>query len=178
MNGLIIVLIAIFILLLLFFFVCPAYRGWQGIPWVPTRRKDIKRFLKLSRIKPGQKMYDLGCGDGRLVCAAAKVGAEAYGFELSLLPFVLANIQRLFQKNRNKIKIMYRDFWHTDLSNADIIYLYLLPKMYPKLKKKFEKELKKNTVVITYVWPIEGWTPLHIDAKNHSPNFYLYKIIK
>lgn len=167
----IIIISVIFIFLLTAF-----YAGWRGAPWVPTRKEDIKRFLKLANIKPGQKMYDLGCGDGRLLCAAAKIGAQAYGFEISLPLFIAAHIQRFFQKDKHRIRILYRDFWNMDLSDADIVYFFLVPKVYPKLKKKFEKELKSGTIVIAYVWPIKGWIPAKIDTKNHCSNLYLYKV--
>lgn len=166
-----IIIIIVFAILLTF-----AYAGLRGAPWVPTRKKDVKRFLKLADIRPGQKMYDLGCGDGRLICAAAKAGATAQGFELALLPFIFANIRRLFQKDRNKIKISYRDVWYSDLSDADIVYFFLMPKVYPKLKEKFEKELKKGAKVIAYVWPIEGWEPFIKDEVKGYPNLFLYKI--
>lgn len=165
--------IAVFIFALL---LTSAYASWRGAPWVPTRKKDIERFLKLAEIKPGQKMYDLGCGDGRLVCAAGNAGAKAQGFELSLLPFILANIQCLFKKRKSQIKISYRDIWSTNLNDADIIYFFLMPKVYPKLKAKLEKELKKGAKVIAYVWPIKGWIPLKVDTLNDHPNLYLYQL--
>ena len=164
------IIIFIFVLLLTF-----AYAGWRGAPWVPTRKRDVERFLKLAEIKPGQKMYDLGCGDGRLVCAAAKAGAKTQGFELSLFPYVLANIRRLFQKDRARIKISFRDVWYSNLSDADVVYFFLMPKVYPKLKQKFEKELKSGAKIIAYVWPIDGWTPLKVDTLSQHPNLYLYQ---
>lgn len=160
----------IFIFLLTF-----AYAGLNSAPWVPTKKKDVERFLKLAEIKPGQKMYDLGCGDGRLICAAAQAGAQAYGCELSLLPLILVYLRRLFQKEKSRIKISYQSIWQADLRDADIVYFYLLPKIYPKLKEKLEKELKKGAKVIVYVWPIKGWTPLKVDTLNHCPALYLYQ---
>ncbi|MBU0636665.1 class I SAM-dependent methyltransferase [Patescibacteria group bacterium] len=165
-------MLAIFIFIFLLTFV---YAGIRGAPWVPTKKKDIERFLKLAKIIPNQKIYDLGCGDGRLICAAAKVGAEAQGFEISLFPYLLANIYRIFQKNKSKIKISYKDFWYANLNNADIVYFFLMPKIYPKLKQKLEKELKHGAKVITYVWPIKEWTPIKVDVVKGYPNLYLYQ---
>jgi len=165
-------LIVILFLILLTFI----YAGFQGAPWVPTRKKDVERFLKLAEIKVGQKMYDLGCGDGRLVCAAAKVGANAQGLELSLLPFLLAYVRKLFSKDRHRIKIYFKNIWKTNLSDADIIYVWLMPEVMSKLKIKLEQELKKGTKVITYVWPIEGWQPIKTDFVEGSLNIYLYQI--
>jgi len=137
-----------------------AYAGLRAAPWFPTWSKDLDRFLKLADIKPGQKFYDLGCGDGKLVFAAAKAGAQATGFEISLLPYLIAKARSFFIENS---EIKFRDFWNADLSKADIIYLFLTPKVNPKAKLKLEKELKKGSRVVTYTWPIEGWQPAKID---------------
>ncbi len=153
-----------------------AYAGLQGAPFVPTRKNDVTRFLKMSDIKKGQKMYDLGCGDGRLICAAADEGANAQGFEISLFPFILSHIRRLFSKNKANIKISYKNVWNTKLHDADLIYVWLMPEVMPRLKTKFEQELKKGTKVITYVWPIDGWTEILKDEVKGYPNLFLYKI--
>jgi SAM-dependent methyltransferase len=80
----------IFILILYIFLGTFAYAGIKAAPWFPTWSRDIDRFLKLAEIKPGQKFYDLGCGDGKLVFASAKAGATAVGYEISLLPYLIA----------------------------------------------------------------------------------------
>lgn len=152
-----------------------AYANLRGAPWAPTNKKSVERFLHLAEIRPGQKMYDLGCGDGRLVFASAKSGAQAKGFELSLFMYLLANIFRLFQKDRTKIKISCQDLWHSNLNDADLVYFFLMPKTYPKIKKKLENELKIGAKVIAYVWPIDGWEPVKIDILNGHPNLYLYQ---
>lgn len=151
-----------------------AYAGWQTAPWAPTTSGDIKRFLKLAKIKPGDKFYDLGCGDGRLLCSAARVGARAEGFEISLLPYLLSRLSILFQKDTGLTKIKYKDFWRVNLNDADIVYFFLTEKIIPKLKAKFERELKNGTKVISYVWPIDGWEPAMVDIAEGRPNLYLY----
>lgn len=125
---------------------------------------------------PGQKMYDLGCGDGRIVCAAAKAGAQAQGFEISLLPYVLARLRAYFCGARGNCKIRYCDFWNVNLGDADLVYFFLMPKFYIKLKSKLERELKPGTKVIAYVWPIPGWTPVAVDTIKGYPPMYLYKV--
>ena len=173
MESPIVIVINIFILVLLGTF---AYAGFHGAPWFPTRKKDVTRFLTLADIKFGQKMYDLGCGDGRLICAAAKVGADAYGLELSLFPFILANIRRYFNKDKERIKISYQNIWNTNLRDADVIYVWLMPGVMTRLQKKFENELKSGTKIVTYCWPIKEWRPIKIDKVLGSPNLYLYEV--
>src|SRR3990167_2385365 len=112
------------IILILFLFLgTSAYAGLRAAPWFPTWSRDLDRFFKLADIKPGQKFYDLGCGDGKIVFAAAKTGAQAVGFEISLLPYLIAKTRSFFVKNA---EIEFRDFWNADISNADIVYLFLV----------------------------------------------------
>ena len=148
----------------------------KDAPWVPTRKKDVARFIALAELKNGQKMYDLGCGDGRLVCAAAEAGAIARGVELSFLPFFLANIRKIFSKNGKNIKFIYRDIWKTDIGDADLVYVWLMPKANEKLKIKLAKELKNGAKVISYVWPIEGWTPIKVDRREKQSDLFLYQL--
>ncbi len=161
--------LALFVLVATF-----AYAGFRGAPWVPTYRHDVERFLQLAEIKPGQKFYDLGCGDGRIVCAAAKAGAQAQGFEISLLPYFLAKLRCVSQRKRCAIR--YRDFWKVNLGDADLVYFFLMKKCYPKLKEKLARELKPGTKVIAYVWPIEGWSPVAVDMVKGYPPVYVYKV--
>ncbi len=164
------------IVIFLIFILTYAFAGRQGAPWVPTRGQDVERFLKLAEVKPGQKMFDLGCGDGRLVRAAAQAGAEAEGLEISLLPFFLANIYRWRLVEKNRIKFSFQSLWKKNFSDADLVYLFLTPHIYPQLKQKLEKELKPGTKIIAYVWPIIGWDPLKIDNQEGQPKMYLYQI--
>ncbi|MBI4281219.1 class I SAM-dependent methyltransferase [Candidatus Uhrbacteria bacterium] len=152
-----------------------AYAGLRGAPWVPTWGVDVERFLKLANIQPGQKMYDLGCGDGRIVSAAARVGARAQGFEVSLLPYLLARARNLLSPKKNRFALRYKDFWYADLHDADVVYVFLMQKIYPRLKEKLEKELRPGAKVITYVWPIPGWTPTTTDTKANQPPLFLYE---
>jgi len=73
-------------------------------------------------------------------------------------------------------KILYRDLWKYDLSDADVIYFFLMPSKMNRLRKKFEKELKPGARVISYVWPIEGWTPIKVDECEGWPKIFLYEI--
>ena len=163
----------ILIILLFLFLGSFAYAGIKAAPWFPTWSKDIERFLKLAEIKPGQKFYDLGCGDGKLVFAAAGAGANAVGFEIFLLPYLIAKSRSFNVKNT---KIIFKDFWKADLSDADVVYIFLTPKVNPKAKLKLEKELKKGARVIAYSWPVEGWTAIKSDFVHGQLPMYLYSM--
>jgi len=162
-----------FIFIFMLFLGTFAYAGIKAAPWFPTWSRDIERFLKLADIKPGDKFYDLGCGDGKLVFAAAGAGAKATGFEISLLPYLIAKSRSFFVKNA---EIRFKDFWKQTLFDPDVVYMFLTPKANPKAKDKLEQELKKGARVIAYTWPIEGWQPVKIDRTPGQPSIYLYII--
>ncbi len=163
----------VFIIIFLIF-ATGAYAGFEGAPWVPTSRKNVKRFLKLANVRKGEVVYDLGCGDGRVVFAAAEKGAVARGLEISLFPFIFAWFSRFFKKDKERIKISYKSIWKTDLSDADVIYFFLLPVAYPRMKKKLENELKKGARIVVCAWPIEGWETAVTDKKEGELGMYLY----
>ncbi len=160
----------VFILLLSF-----AYGSLRGAPWVPTKKHDVQRFLNLAEVKENEIFYELGCGDARITCAAGNAGAKATGFDVSLFPFIIAQIRVLFSKNRKNINIKYRDIWFLNFKDADLVYMFLMPETYEKIKPKLEKELKPGARVITYVWPMPGWEAKTIDKIEGYPPMYLYQ---
>lgn len=153
-----------------------AYGSWRAAPWVPMWNKDVKRFLRLAQIKPGDKVYDLGSGDGRLVYAAALAGANAQGFEISLLPYLISKLRMLFYKGSGTYKISYQDFWKADLRDADAVYFFLMPKIMDKMKIKLERELKPGTKVISYVFSIPGWPITETNRLPGNNTIYCYQI--
>lgn len=142
----------------------------SGAPFVPTPIVRVKKLLSLAKIKKGEKVYDIGCGDGRMVYLAAKeYGANAVGFELSPLVFCLAKIRQFFWKS--KAKIIFTDFRYQNLSDADVVVCYLLPEPLAKLQTKLEKELKKGARVVSYAFQIGTWKPTYMEDKDPENNF-------
>ncbi|MGB0756909.1 MAG: hypothetical protein ACPGO5_00465 [Patescibacteria group bacterium] len=161
--------------ILFLIFLTFAYGALRGAPYVPTWGSDVGRFIKLVGSLQNKKVYDLGCGDGRLVVAAARRQAEAVGYEVSFIPYILARIRVLFASTKCA-HVRFRDFWFEDISDADVVYVFLMQKVYPKLKEKFEKELKSGAKVILYVWPMEGWEPLVVDKAEGQPTLFVYEM--
>jgi SAM-dependent methyltransferase len=148
------------------------YASLKAAPWVPMRAEDLARVIAMAKIKPGEKFFDLGAGDGRTLEAAEKNGAEAVGYEISLLPFLLSFVRKFFVGA--KFKMLFKDLWKADLQQADIVFFFLMPKIFPRLQEKLEKELRPGTRVISYVWPINGWAPETINEAESRPKLYLY----
>ncbi|MDD5527914.1 MAG: hypothetical protein PHO56_02955 [Patescibacteria group bacterium] len=150
------------------------YASWRAAPWLPMYGKDLSRVINLARLKEGERFYDLGAGDGRTLLAAADAGVFAEGFEISLLPYLLAKFKIIFFKKKNKPKIYFRDFWNINLGEADVVFVFLLPRIMNQLKAKMETELKPGARIICYVWPMPGWEPAAVDAVSGQPKMYSY----
>jgi SAM-dependent methyltransferase len=136
--------------------------------------KDVDNVMELADLRPGEKFCDLGCGEGKVVVAAANQGAKAVGYEISILLYVIAKIRSWFSKG--KVEIKFRDFWLVDLSDMDVVFFFLIPRIFPKMKEKLERELKPGSRVITYVWPMKGWKEERIIKRAKGPAIYLYNI--
>jgi len=163
-------LLAIGMLFLLSF----AYAAISGAPWVPTWKRDIDRLERVLQLHSGEPFVELGCGDGRVVIELAKrSGAVGIGVELSLAQFIAAQLRRMWSGTKNTYIIIGNVFSY-NLENASAVYVFLMPETYEKLRPKFEKELRKGARVVSYVWPIPGWTPTRVDKLEGAPDLFLY----
>ena len=140
----------------------------KGAAPIPSRRATIKRMLQLSKIKPGERLLDLGSGDGRIVFAAADQGAVCTGIEIN--PF-LSWISSARAKLRSgpRVEIQRGDFWKADLSSVDILTVYLVPKFMDQLKTKVKNEMTPGSRVVVAVYPFPEWVP-----NEQIENVFLY----
>lgn len=158
------------IILLAIIFVPTMVAFLTGAPWVPTPTPVVKKMLELAKIKPGDRIYDLGCGDGRIVHLAAKLyGADAIGIELSPLIYAMGRLRNYIL--RSKSKILLRNFKKVDYSNAHALCFYLLPNVLKVMRPKFEAELKPGALVVSYAFQVEGWTPVFTEPRNPEKNW-------
>ena len=125
-----------------------------GAPYFPSLKPHIKAALNLLDLKPGQVVYDLGCGDGRFLKAAAKQGIKSIGYELN--PFVFAYAWLTTRRYRKLAKVRYGDFWKADLSKADAVFVFLLDKYMGQLDAKLQKEGKKGLKLASHTFKIPG----------------------
>lgn len=130
-----------------------------GAPYLPTRRTQSQAALDLLNLKTGQVFYDLGCGDGRVLRAAAKRGLNCVGYELNPLLAIYAYLATIrFRKN---VKIHFGDFWRADISNADGIFVFLVGAHMTRLDKFIKtQKFSKSTKVASYAFQIPDKKPL------------------
>jgi len=142
----------------------------NGAPYVPTPMDRVKKMLELAKLKPGQRVYDIGCGDGRIVYLANKMyQSKATGFELSPIVYVLARICKLFWKAKYEVK--FADYKMEDLSDADVIFCYLLPETLAKVQNDIKKQVKSGTKFVSYAFPIPEWNLIHQEVRNADKQF-------
>jgi SAM-dependent methyltransferase len=125
-----------------------------GAPYFPSLKPHINAALKLLDLKPGQVVYDLGCGDGRFLKAAAKQGIASVGYELN--PFVFAYAWLTTRRYRKLAKVRYGDFWKADISKADAVFVFLLDKYMNQLDAKLRKDGKKGLKLASHTFKIPG----------------------
>lgn len=142
-------------------------------PWIPTRKKDYELIAKMAKLRPGMLFYDLGSGTGEMLFyLSRKHNINCVGIEISPILYLYSKIKSLFYK---KVKIMYGNFYKYDLSKADVVYVFLMPKTFDKLKRKFNKELKKDSKIIISCWPLQNSYPIQINKNDNGIPYYLYE---
>ena len=173
LGVLVIILVSLVIVALCISFYITIFGGG---PFVPTPMKAVEKVLKHANIKKGNKLYDIGAGDGRFLHIAEKVyGAKATGFEMDPFVYTFARIRQIFFGWKGKM--VRANFLKHDISDAKIVVCYMLPKTLAKFQKKFDKELKKGTRVISYAFHIGDWKPKKIIPKRGKiSKIFIYEI--
>ena len=157
-------------------------KGEKLAPYYPTPELVVERMLQVGELKPGEKMFDLGSGDGRIVIMAAKkFGADATGVELD---------EDLVHRSRNAIHkagldktahIILGDILQQDYSSADLVTVYLLPIANDKLKPIIDRQLRKGARLVAHDFQFSSWTSEKVidiedDGEGRSHTLYLYRV--
>jgi cyclopropane fatty-acyl-phospholipid synthase-like methyltransferase len=149
-------------------------------PYVPSPQNVVELMLMTSGLKPGETLYDLGSGDGRIVITAArKYGVKAVGVEISerLVRTANENIKRAGVEAR--ARIIQGHLLDIDLSEADVVTLYLLTSSNDQLRPNLEKYLKPGARVVSHDFQIRGWKPVKVEralAHNREHTIYVYRM--
>jgi len=150
-------------------------------PYYPTPETIVERMLELGELKSGEKMFDLGSGDGRIVIMAArKFKADATGVEFDddLWKQSSERISKVGLQTR--ARIIHGDIFNQDYSSADLLTVYLLPSSNDKIRPLLEKQLRKGTRVVSHDFEFSDWSPEEVehvedDGEGRSHTLYLYR---
>ncbi len=136
----------------------PQPRRQPDVPFVPTTEQAVQAMLKLGEVKKTDILYDLGCGDGRIVIAAAKTfGAHAVGIDI--------NPERIKEAKENAakagveklVRFEENDLFEADIHEATVVTLFLLPNINLKLRPKLLKDLKPGTRIVSNTFDMGDW---------------------
>ncbi len=131
-----------------------------GAPYVPSSDERIRMMLRMARIQPGERVVDLGSGDGRLVISAAALGARAIGYEIN--PFLTLRARVLAWRAGLGHRVDFRNstFLKADLGEYDVVFCYLLPSLMAKVQEKAERELRPGSRIVVNAFPLPAWKPM------------------
>jgi SAM-dependent methyltransferase len=158
--------------------IASAHAQAPGAPFVPTPLPVVERMLELAKVTPGDVVYDLGSGDGRVVITAAqRYGARGVGIELN--PVWVRDARRIAEALGVTDKVTFRieDLFTTDLREATVVTLYLYPAMNRKLAPRLLAELRPGARIVSHEYGIGDWPPdkseeMVVNGERHVIHFW------
>jgi len=150
------------------------------VPYVPTPYPVVRAMLKLANVGPEDIVYDLGCGDGRILIVAIKEfnAKRAIGIEIDREKYKLAASKAREEGVDDRVEILHGDFFNTYIGDATVITLFLLTSVNEMLRPKFERELRNGTRIVSHEFRIPGWKPERVvevrDDNGLLHTIYLY----
>lgn len=151
----------------------------RDVPYVPTPQNVVDEMLTLANVTKDDVVYDLGCGDGRLVITAVKKFGASRGFGVDIDP------KRIEESNANakaagvtdRVTFAVQDLFQTDFSPATVVTLYLLPEVNLRLRPKLLSDLKPGTRVVSHSFDMGDWKPdKAITVQPGGQRLYLWTI--
>ena len=139
------------------------------IHWVPTPDHVVDGMLKIANVGPKDVVYDLGCGDGKIVIAAARLGARGVGVDIDPQRIKEANANAEKAGVTDRVKFILGDIFDPNItiSDATVVTLYLLPSLNGKLQPRLQSELKPGTRVVSHAFHgMTNWEPERTEQVN------------
>lgn len=175
-SNLVIVVIILFLLYVLSA-VWPPDSPWA--PWWQMPEDVCLGAARLAGVGRKDIIYDLGCGTGKaLIIANMQCGAKGIGIEIDPLRVLLAKINVWKQKTKG-VQILKKNFFDLDISDATVVYMYLVPKAIGRLKPKFMKELRPGTKLVSYMYDLPEAYKGKVKLITHDKktNLFVYKLL-
>jgi hypothetical protein len=141
--------------------VVPAF---YGPPSVPTRLNRIRKALRFANLQPGELLYDLGAGDGRvLLIAAGEFNARAVGVEIGPVQCMLIILRALISGYGRSIRVRWGNYFRTKLSDADVVFLYATSKETGRLASHLKQQMKPGSRLVCISADFPEWEPYALD---------------
>lgn len=154
-----------------------AIAGASAAPWLPTKPSDRKHLLEKLKLEPGQKVIDLGCGDGSMLFAVARKfpGVECVGYDISLLPLFFGWVRKVLYFNKyRKVHIRFGNLFKQSVADANLVFIFLLPKSYPKLVELLKRDLTNDAKVVVEAWPLPVVKPIETLKEEKLLSIFIY----
>ncbi len=153
-----------------------AHAGWNGAPWVPTRAKDREHIVAYLKQQSFATFIDLGAGTGTMLFALAPLfpNARYIGYDISLLPLWIGKFSSWFSPKKN-ITMRYQNLYHGDISQADVIYIFLMPNVHTEVARRVLCKAPPKARILFEGWPPEGYTPLTILSHSDCLPVYCFE---
>ena len=169
--ALILIIFGLFVLIVIFFFIILPF--FIGAPFEQTNKRTLRKMIEFSKIKKGEKVVDLGSGNGKIVIELAKLSLdiEVHGFEIN--PFLVWFSKRKVKKFglQNKAFIHFGNFWNKNFSKYNVIFIYQIGFIMKGLGEKLRKELKTGSRIVSNTWKFPNWKP-----KKQEGDVYFYEV--
>ncbi len=160
--------------MVLLFFISVLWPWAIGAAWTPTPMPIVRRMLTMAGVNKDDLLYDLGCGDGRIIITAVReFNARAIGVEIEPLRFIFTWIRLRLLGLSGRARVDYGNIFKKNISDATVVVLFLTDKANNRLRRVAFNKLKKGTRVISYLWTFDSWQPVEVDEEN---KIYLYKV--
>ena len=150
------------------------------VPYEPTPQHIVAEMLDMAKVTSADVVYDLGCGDGRIVIAAVKDrGARGVCVDIDPKRIEESRENALKAGVSDRIKFLNQDLFETDIRDATVVTLFLWPAVNMKLRPKLWRELRPGTRVVSYVHDMRDWAPVDtrtVQSTYGTRNVYLWII--
>jgi len=147
------------------------------VPYVPTRQEVVEAMLRMADVRPGDVVYDLGCGDGRIVIAAAqKFGARGVGIDIDPARISEARYNARRAGVEKQVEFRAGDLFAADIRDATVVTLYLLPEVNLRLRPKLQHDLRPGTRIVSHDFSMGPDWPADRTQKVGHDTLYLWTI--
>jgi len=157
----------------------PALAGFAApeleVPFVPTPHSLVQRMLDLAQVGPSDYLIDLGCGDGRIAVAAAQRGARALGVDLDPLRIAEAAAAARIAGVEARVRFRRQDLFRTPIYDADVVALYLLPRINIELRPRLLTELRPGSRIVSHAFDMGDWRP-EAEEAHDGRRLYLWMV--